>query len=46
MKYFVTFSQDQGQYAGTHWFATVRSRTAFLAKARMLGYEVMRVGKK
>lgn len=49
MKFFAKFPTDAGQYAGTHFFATLKSRTAFLHRAQRRGIDtsnaVLGVGK-
>ncbi len=44
-KYFAVYGADQGQYAGKHYFFTMKERARFMAKATELGYTAEKVGK-
>jgi hypothetical protein len=43
MKFFVTFNDAAGQYAGTHWFHSNKFRQSFLRRAAERGIDIKNV---
>lgn len=40
MRYYCDFPDTAGQYAGRHYFATIRERDAFIARAAARGVDI------